>query len=61
MNEGQLDSPQPTYRVVGVRADGARVTVEDGVSRRQAEELKQLLIFANAFRAVEIEPERQPD
>jgi hypothetical protein len=51
-----LDSSE-TYRVVGVRADGARVVVEEGLTIERANHVRTLLLNANAFPEVKVEPD----
>jgi hypothetical protein len=58
MSDGQIDSRNLTYRVVGVCLDKSRLVVEDGLTPQRAEEVKDLLLNAGAFRVVEIEPDR---
>jgi hypothetical protein len=61
MDDGQVDPLKLTYRVVAVRPDGTRVTLEHGATHQRAEELKRRLLDANAFPAVDIELEEPRD
>jgi hypothetical protein len=44
-------------RVVCVRADGARVIIDDGLSTERAHHIRMLLVAANAFPDVSVEPD----
>jgi hypothetical protein len=57
MSDGQIDSPNLTYRVVGICPDKSRLVVDEGLTRQRAEEVERLILTADAFRVVEIEPE----
>jgi hypothetical protein len=50
-----------TYRVVGVGADKSRVTLDERLTLERAEEVKRLVLVANAFPTVSIEPEGPDD
>jgi hypothetical protein len=45
------------YRVVGVRADGTRVVVDEGLTLEQVHQANMLLTRANAFPDVWVEPD----
>ena len=53
---------QPTYRVVGLRADGARVQISAHFSREVAEKVMKLISNGMGFRELRIEdqPAIQP-
>ena len=57
---GNTDSTE-TYCVVGVRHDGIRVQVDEGVTFERAVHIKMLLSNANAFPKVEIERDLPQD
>jgi hypothetical protein len=52
MNEGQ-----PSYQVVGVRADGSRVVLATGLLKEKAATIREVLFVANAFLYNIAEPE----
>ena len=46
-----------SYRVIGVKADGTRVLIDDGLSHARARHVRFMLLFAGAFPEVEVERE----
>jgi hypothetical protein len=46
-----------TFRVVAERADGARVVVEEGLTIERANHVRMLLLNANAFPEIRVEPD----
>jgi hypothetical protein len=48
------------YRVVGVRADGVRVVVDEGITAERAQHFRMLLIDANAFPDARVEADEPP-
>ena len=48
---------EQTYRVVGVRSDGARITIVRAATKETAEKIVDLLTAEKAFESLEIEPE----
>ncbi len=56
-----MEPTHRTYRVVGVGADKSRVTLDERLTLERAEEVKRLVLVANAFPAVSIEPEGPDD
>jgi hypothetical protein len=46
-----------TYRVVGTNADNNRITLDEGLAKPRAEHIRRMLVVANAFPTVGIEPE----
>ena len=59
MDDGQINPPNTTYRVVGISAGKFRHVVLGGMTLERAEVLRDRLLTASAFSAVEIEPEKQ--
>ena len=48
------------YRVVGVRADGVRVVVDEGITADRARHFRMLLVDANAFPDARVEADESP-
>jgi hypothetical protein len=46
-----------TYRVLGVRPDGFRITIVRAATKETAEEIVYLLTSEKAYESLEIEPE----
>jgi hypothetical protein len=52
---------QVTYHVVGVGADGVREIVDEGLTLERANRVRTLLVNANAFPDVGVEPDGPPE
>jgi hypothetical protein len=48
---------QPTYRVIGVCADGSRVTVVRAMLKETAETIARMLMIEHVYKRMEIERE----
>jgi hypothetical protein len=48
-------TPQITYRVVGVRADGSRETISEQSTRDAADRVVNLIQYGSSFKALIIE------
>jgi hypothetical protein len=57
IDDGQIDPPKVTYRVVGICPDNTRFVVLGGLTLDRAEELRNRLLIADAFPMAKIEPE----
>jgi hypothetical protein len=53
----EMEREAQSYRVVGTNADNNRITLDEGLAKQRAEEIRSMLLFANAFPTVGIEPE----
>jgi hypothetical protein len=45
------------FCVVGLRPDGMRVQIDEGLTKERAEHVRKLLVNANAFPTVLVEPD----
>ena len=46
----------PRYHIVGIRLDGSRAVLGNGMSMLEARRVRDALAAANIFRAVQIKP-----
>ena len=52
-----MERESQTYRVVGTNAENNRITLDEGLAKPRAEQIRRMLLNANAFPVVGIEPE----
>jgi len=52
-----LDGKPQTYRVVGVNADGTRVTLVRSMLKETAEAVARVLVIGQVYERADIEPE----
>jgi hypothetical protein len=53
----EMDVEPITYRVVGVNGDRTRVILDEGLTKQRAQQMRRLLLGANTFPRVAIDPE----